>query len=204
MSKITFAGSNLFENDNIVFETPIKRHTMDVIRTAGVLQRPGCFTTMYAGTGTCCHGFLYVIMRGHPKGDLLDHAVSVPTNVMDVLPVEVDYKRAGTLNDHSVALITGYGCAGAGVWLVDYYSIRFIELVGHDELWNLLGPSRVGMPHPQFRVEGQRIFLDASCYAYIENTIDLTLRFETKGVKLAETLELLKHFEKAGERAGEP
>ncbi|MDP3727081.1 MAG: hypothetical protein Q8R35_00390 [bacterium] len=206
MDNLTFAGSRVFENDNIVFEVPIKRHTMDVIRTAGMVRRPhpDAFSTMYAGTGDCCHGLLYVIAR-HRNGDLLDHVVSVPTNVMDILPVWVDYKRAGITNNDVGVLVTGYGCAGAGVWLIDYYSIRFIELMGHDEFWRLLGDVYYGSPRPTFRVEDRRIHLDMSFIGGgRRSTVDLTPRLEKIGLGLPETLALLGSFEKAKECLGEP
>lgn len=220
--RLNFEGDKVFLNGEVIFSIPVRHETKDTVTVVGFWEpKDGHFPAIYVGSGTCCHGHLYELEK-HKAEDpyVLSQIIAVDTNLMDILPASVNYKKAGFPNSNGV-LVVGHGCAGAGVRLVGTYYPRFVDVVSAEQYFSQI--SRGQHTSPVFRVDKATIHLDIrragwrvkagmrrdpalpSILAdarteefYVSSdlwgTMDLTPRLEEVGVDVSKTIELVTSY----------
>lgn len=130
---LSFQNGVVYLNGQTIFTVPVKRATMNTVTVLGYNEFDGELgDQLLVGTGTCCHGHLYKLQKSEGEYPL-SQVIAVDTNVMDILPVSVDYKKTGFANESAV-LVVGYGCAGAGVRLLGTSYPRMIDVITSEQL----------------------------------------------------------------------
>lgn len=228
---LNFTGGDLFLNGEKIFSIPIKHASKDTVTCVGFWEqtKDDHFPVIYVGSGTCCHGHLYKLAKYSAKGPyLLSQIISVDTNLMDILPVSVNYQKAGFPNSDGV-MVVGHGCAGAGVRLVSTYDLKIVDVVSAEQYHLQIPCSQLTFPH--FRVDkfmgtihldfsqagwrmkaGMRrdpafpsLLVDTRTMEFhvssdLGGTMDLTPRLEEVGVNLSKTLELISDYQRLPSR----
>lgn len=160
--RLNFKGDDVFLDGNKIFSVP-HRPTESEINLLGV---PSGGRIIYVGSGKCCFGPITILMdnaseNGDPSNFQLDQLRIPDFNVYDIIPVSVDHKKTIFANEGAI-LTTGYGCAGAGVRLIDTYHPKTIEVFSEEEfqkLWNKDVQSWM-MPHLRVDEHKRTISLD--------------------------------------------
>ncbi len=157
LSRLNFQKQDVYLDGRVIFSAP-------QITTAGdiqVLGVPQNGQRIYAGTGSCCYGYMAVLERIKEDEDDFRLEALVPTtfNVFDIIPVSVDYVKTGFGNNDAV-LVTGYGCAGAGVKLIGVSHPNMIEVIPRNEFKEIEGTTKFTAPRLNVRQQDGAISLD--------------------------------------------
>lgn len=134
--KMKIIGNHVFVGEDL-FSIPVARQSPYV---AGYLQQDKETYKVIIGTGQCCFGNVYYLTsygwdHGHPK---LDSILPADMNVYDLLPaVWAEPYRGPLQSTYGPIVMTGSGCAGAGVRLLDVGHPEIHSLVDRDEYFNL-------------------------------------------------------------------
>jgi hypothetical protein len=187
-------GSDLFLGGRKIFTVPVQHHTMSEIRVAGLVEWEregvlrGTVSELFLGTGTCCHGHLYKLDNQGKGGLVLKQIITIDTNVMDILPI---------IRENAISvLVVGYGCAGAGVRLVDMMSPRTVDIMPQAEFRAQF------MPHghftkPTFRFDGKSIDLNVELGGWLaDRIVNLNDVLTKAGVDIEKTMGLLEGFKR--------
>lgn len=125
--RMSFQGKDVYIDGVKVFTVPFER-TQAGINFLGFSRKE---KKIYVGSGQCCYGPISILMysdrEGGTKPEVQVDTLRIPDlNVYDIIPINDTY-----------ILATGYGCAGAGVRLVDTYYPTITEIVSTDEYYEL-------------------------------------------------------------------
>lgn len=178
-----------------------------------------------AGTSDCCCGSIYsgtVEVIGEISRLVFKEFVA-PTNVLDMIPIFVDHKKTGFMDDQAV-LIAGHGCDGKGVFLLSVSESRSIQIMSTNVYTrnSALGPADNCRPRFKLAVDSKLsvAFHNAGFYPKADdaqdhrfsrydgrnlewfinpvpgNIIDLTSVLETYGFSAENTFKILQGMEK--------
>lgn len=84
--------------------------------------------TIFIGTGECCHGHLYIFGYG---GGLFNHENSERPELTNVYPIDFNIYDILPL-DQRIVLVTGFGCSGSGVRLVNNIHHGIYDIISSD------------------------------------------------------------------------
>jgi hypothetical protein len=151
---------------------------------------------IYVGTGYCCHGHVYKLDQIRKDELRTIQILSVDLNVYDLLPVIVDYKKTGFCNEHAGIIVTGYGCAGQGVRLLDTLCPKSIDVISTDDCDEMYGSD--------FNTEGFACVEGAELIDLVirrnggggSRKKDITNILREAGVDIEKTFEMLKRYKK--------
>jgi len=216
-------GGRLFLDGELIFTVPVEESTSSRINLAGYWEpAQDIFSTIYVGSGSCCHGHLYELIKPRDGAYILGGINSVDTNVWDILPVSVDCDRAGFPTPRGV-LVVGHGCAGSGVRLISTYYPQSVDVVPAEQYRSQFPPQELASPifrvdhtlesiYLDFRRAGWRvkpgkrrnpalpsIVADSEAEEYfissdLWSSLNITSRLEEVGVDLGETLGLVSSY----------
>jgi hypothetical protein len=197
--RLSFGNGEIFIDNDLAFRVPggEKQTNLLLVRHhEDSWLGPGS-ATVYVGTGGCCHGHVYELH--YRKGEKVlecSQIVAADTCVRDMLPVVVDYEKTGFPNDHSGVLVTGIGCAGAGVRLLDMSYSGRIDVITSKEYYNLKRGNVT--PLPRFNIKGGKILLELLNlhHLWLEDSKDITSTLEGCGVRIDETIKLQEKYER--------
>src|SRR3989338_6094281 len=117
---LSIDGGKVFLNGEEIFSIPVEHH---MVWVAGFWEATED-KTIYVGSHHCCHGHLYTLRNSSGRYILCD-IVTLDTNLTDILPVTG--KKAGFPKGEGV-IVTGSGCDGSGVRLVNPSSALFMDV----------------------------------------------------------------------------
>jgi hypothetical protein len=190
-----FDKGDLFIDDKLVFTVPIKNDTMYEIKLIGVLEGANpARGRIYVGTGSCCHGHLYVLGVGADYVQLSD-IFAADTNVCDILPVDSGRAAVGGVED---ILITGIGCTGRGIRMFNVCKQRMIDIISNEEYSGLM--MNMSGVYPRFAVDVDKgeIFLELHEFnsGRYRDHVNLRERLEAQGVDIEKTIRLYEDYHK--------
>ncbi len=128
---------DIYHLDQKIFTIPVKGQSPEV---AGIVrERSDQSSSIYIGTGDCCHGHLYQL-GSSPKGPFtLQGIFAVDLNVYDIFPLVWEQPYRGIFRSSTRPVLTaGSGCAGAGVRLLDMGSPQLHTIVPGKEYHHLI------------------------------------------------------------------
>ncbi|MDO8556752.1 MAG: hypothetical protein Q7R96_06300 [Nanoarchaeota archaeon] len=137
IERLAFEGHDVFLDAEKVLTEPLTElplHSGNAIAVIGYGDRK-----LFVGSAGCCQGlFSTYAQQGTEEAPTfrLERVAMPDLNVYDILPVLTDTKKTGFGNPDAV-LVTGGGCAGAGIRLLDQYYPKSHDILSTEEFGNL-------------------------------------------------------------------
>jgi len=146
---LSFSAGHLFLGGEKIFSIPPQNKTMMDITAVGFWEptKDSWYSTIYVGSGTCCHGHLYTLIL-RKEGCFLHNIFSVDINVRDILPVWLSSDGLGIT-------VVGQGCSGAGVRFFEGdFRPRFMDIFSQEQYEGYVPHGKTAAPLFSVEKEG--------------------------------------------------
>jgi hypothetical protein len=158
LEKLSFSGSDVYLDGEKIMTVPGKNPTRTCINLLGV---PSHGDNIFVGTGGCCHGHIVDLDKSSDGLYGIENIVTPNLNVNDML-FALGKHEGSALPSGTGLIVTGQGCAGAGVRLMSTYEPVSLDVVSTQEFYSLFDGRRDGIVVPRLRADtfDGKIYLD--------------------------------------------
>jgi len=156
ISNLSIEDNKVLLNGKIMFTVPIERHYPNVV---GYWAPEENNSSILIGSTACCHGHLYVILPNADDTYRIDEINSVDLNIEDMIPLAADHKKTG-FGFETGFLVTGSGCSGSGVRLVDYRDPKVINILSSKEYHSKYPRDERAAPVFKADISTKKIYLE--------------------------------------------